>query len=170
MVRERRFRADLFYWLNVFPICLPPLRERLEDIPELVWHFVNTFSARMKKEIAVISSEAMETICGYGWPGNIRELQNFIERTVIMSPGPVLQAPLGDLRRLASSGPGADRTLAQMERDYIAEVLDRSGWVIAGRNGAAARLGLPRTTLMSRMSKLGIYRQRLTAAAGSTKR
>jgi formate hydrogenlyase transcriptional activator len=168
MVRERRFRADLFYRLNVFPICLPPLRQRSEDIPELVWHFVNTFAARMNKEIRAVSSDAMEVIRAYAWPGNIRELQNFIERAVILSPGPVLQPPIADLKLMvANQSPTADRTLAQMERDYIAEVLDQAGWVVAGCNGAAARLGLPRTTLMSRMSKLGIHRQRLTAAAGS---
>jgi formate hydrogenlyase transcriptional activator len=171
MVRERRFRADLFYRLNVFPISLPPLRHRSEDIPDLVWHFIRTFGERMNKEVSAISSDAMEIIRGYAWPGNIRELQNFIERAMIMSLGPMLQLPTGELRVLAEHRCSAtDRTLAQMERDYIAEVLDQVGWVVAGCNGAAARLGLPRATLMSRMSKLGIHRQRLTAASGTTGR
>jgi formate hydrogenlyase transcriptional activator len=159
MVKERRFRADLFYRLNVFPITLPPLRHRSEDIPELVWHFARTFGERMNKEISAIANEAMEIMLDYAWPGNIRELQNFIERAVIMSPGPVLRPPLGDLKVLAeSSSPTMARTLAQIERDQIAEVLDGVGWVVGGLNGAAARLGLPRTTLMSRMNKLGIHR------------
>jgi formate hydrogenlyase transcriptional activator len=157
MVRERRFRADLFYRLNVFPISLPPLRERSEDIPELVWHFVQTFAARMSKEIDVISEDVMKMIRSHNWPGNIRELQNFVERAVIMSPGTVLRPPIGDLKLLAQDrAPGADRTLAQAERDHILEVLRRVDWVVGGRDGAAARLGLKRTTLLYRMHKLGI--------------
>ena len=157
MVRERRFRADLFYRLNVFPISLPPLRERSEDIPELVWHFVQTVAARMSKEIDVISEDVMKMIRSHHWPGNIRELQNFVERAVIMSPGPVLRPPIGDLKLLAQDrAPCADRTLAQAERDHILEVLRRVDWVVGGRDGAAARLGLPRTTLLYRMHKLGI--------------
>jgi formate hydrogenlyase transcriptional activator len=121
----------------------------------------------MNKEIRAVSSDAMEVIRAYAWPGNIRELQNFIERAVILSPGPVLQPPIAELKLMvANQSPTADRTLAQMERNYISEVLDQAGWVVAGCKGAAARLGLPRTTLMSRISKLGIHRQRLTEAAG----
>jgi len=168
MVQERKFRADLYYRLNVFPITLPPLREREDDVQLLAEHFVRTFAARQGKSIDHIPDDVMDLLKRYGWPGNIRELQNFIERAVILSPGPVLQPPIADLKLMvANQSPTADRTLAQMERDYIAEVLDQAGWVVAGCNGAAARLGLPRTTLMSRMSKLGIHRQRLTAAAGS---
>ena len=157
LVRERLFRADLFYRLNVFPIPLPPLRERSQDIPELVWHFAKAFSGRMNKEISAVASETMESLLAYPWPGNIRELQNFIERAVIMPPSPVLRPPISDLKVLRkTSSLTLARTLSQVERDHIAEVLDGGGWVVGGRNGAAARLGLPRSTLMARMSKLGI--------------
>lgn len=157
MVVERRFRADLFYRLNVFPIALPPLRERSEDIPELVWHFVRTFAGRMNKVINVISDEVMEIIRTHNWPGNVRELQNFVERAVIMSPGQVLRPPIGELERLAQhTEPSFNRTLAQVQRDHILEVLQEVGWVLGGRNGAAARLGVARTTLFYRMRKLGI--------------
>jgi formate hydrogenlyase transcriptional activator len=157
MVKERRFRADLFYRLNVFPIALPPLRERSEDIPELVWHFVRTFAGRMNKVINVISDEVMEIVGAHNWPGNVRELQNFVERAVIMSPGPVLRPPIGALESLVQhTEPSSNRTLAQVQRDHILEVLREVGWVLGGRNGAAARLGVARTTLFYRMRKLGI--------------
>jgi formate hydrogenlyase transcriptional activator len=157
MVDERRFRADLFYRLNVFPIALPPLRKRSEDIPELVWHFVRTFAGRMKKVIDVISDEVMEIVRTHNWPGNVRELQNFVERAVIMSPGPVLRPPIAELERLSHhTEPSSNRTLAQAQRDHILEVLRKSGWVVGGRDGAAARLGVPRTTLLYRMRKLRI--------------
>jgi transcriptional regulator with GAF, ATPase, and Fis domain len=157
MVQERRFRADLFYRLHVFPVTLPPLRERLEDIPLLVHHFVRQFSERMNKEIDVIPEEAVELLKRYSWPGNIRELQNFVERAVILSSGRVLHAPLGDLQRLTDSpAPSGRLTLAAAERAHILEVLEEVGWVVGGRRGAAVRLGLPRTTLLHRMSKLGI--------------
>jgi formate hydrogenlyase transcriptional activator len=161
MVKERRFRADLFYRLNVFPIRLPPLRERYEDIPDLVWHFIRMFGGRMNKEINAISEEALEIIRSHSWPGNIRELQNFVERAVIMSPGPVLRPPIGDLRLLVEhSVLTVIPTLAQAERDHILGVLKRVGGVVGGREGAAARLGLPRTTLIYRMRKLGIRHAR----------
>jgi formate hydrogenlyase transcriptional activator len=157
LVEERRFRADLFYRLNVFPIALPPLRERSEDIPELVWHFVQMFAGRMNKVIDVISDDIMEIVRTYNWPGNVRELQNFLERAVIMSPGPVLRPPIGDLELLGQHrGPSSNRTLAQAQRDHILEALRQVGWVVGGRDGAAARLGVPRTTLLYRMRKLGI--------------
>ena len=157
LVEERRFRADLFYRLNVFPIALPPLRKRAEDIPELVWHFVRTFAGRMNKVINVISDEVMEIIRTHNWPGNVRELQNFVERAVIMSPGPVLRPPIGDLQLLVQhTGTSSNRSLAQVQRDHILEVLRQVGWVVGGRYGAAARLGVPRTTLLYRMRKLGI--------------
>jgi formate hydrogenlyase transcriptional activator len=168
MVGERRFRADLFYRLNVFPISLPPLRERSEDIPELVWHFVRTFAGRMSREINVISEEVMETIRAHHWPGNVRELQNFVERAVVMSPGPVLRAPTGDLKLLVQHrDPYANRTLAQAERDHILGVLQRVGWVVGGRGGAAAQLGLARTTLQYRMHKLGIGTKKALAAGAA---
>lgn len=157
MVQERRFRADLFYRLHVFPIPLPPLRERADDIPLLVWHFVRKFAQRMNKEIHSVPDNVMETLQRHSWPGNIRELQNFIERAVILSSGPVLSAPLGDLRGFnetpKSSG---SQTLADAERSHILEVLREVDWVVGGRRGAAVRLGLPRTTLLHRMHKLGI--------------
>jgi formate hydrogenlyase transcriptional activator len=157
MVRQRRFRADLFYRLSVFPIALPPLREHSEDIPELVWHFVRRFAGRMNKVINVISDEFTEIIRTHNWPGNVRELQNFVERAVILSPGPVLRPPTGEPERLVQPRqPSSNRTLAQAERDYILEVLRQVGWVVGGRHGAAARLGVPRTTLLYRMRKLGI--------------
>jgi formate hydrogenlyase transcriptional activator len=168
MVRERRFRADLFYRLNVFPISLPPLRERSEDIPELVWHFVRSFAERMNKNIDTIPDAAMEALKAHDWPGNIRELQNCIERAVILSPGPVLRplvvqanaaataaAPSAAPAVMAAAPSGA-RTLAEAERDHILDVLRQAGGVIAGRSGAAARLGVARTTLQYRMRKLGI--------------
>jgi formate hydrogenlyase transcriptional activator len=166
MVRERRFRADLFYRLNVFPIALPPLRERPEDIPLLVQHFARKFASRMNKEIGHISQAAMEFLRQQDWPGNIRELQNFVERAVIMSSGPSLEIPIGKLERVIN----ADRVvgerptllgiLAEAQRNHILEALRQSGGIIAGRNGADVRLGLARTTLLYRMQKLGIAQGR----------
>jgi formate hydrogenlyase transcriptional activator len=157
MVQERRFRADLFYRLNVFPIALPPLRERVDDIPVLVWHFVRKYADRMNKEIHSISDNVMEVLQQHSWPGNIRELQNFIERAVILSSGPVLSAPLGDLKVFTEAQtPSSGLTLADAERSHILEVLRQVDWVVGGRRGAAVRLGLPRTTLLHRMHKLGI--------------
>jgi formate hydrogenlyase transcriptional activator len=157
MVHERRFRADLYYRLNVFPISLPPLRERCDDIPNLVWHFVHGFAARMKKDIAVIPDEVMEILKLHDWPGNIRELQNFIERAVVMGSGPVLRPAMSELKVLAkTSTPSATRTLAEAEREHIVEAIRQTGGVVGGRSGAAARLGLARTTLLYRMRKLGI--------------
>ena len=162
MVNERRFRADLYYRLNVFPIELPPLRERAEDLPMLVRHFVRHFAERMNKNIDDIPEHVMHALSSHDWPGNIRELQNFIERTVVMSEGRSLCPPLGDLTTFApaaskKSKPG--HTLAEMERGYITETLERTNWVVGGRTGAAAKLGLPRTTLIARMRKLGISRE-----------
>jgi formate hydrogenlyase transcriptional activator len=157
MVQERQFRADLFYRLHVFPIALPPLRDRLDDIPLLVRHFTEKFSERMNKQIDIIPDDAMEVFKSYSWPGNIRELQNFIERAVILSSGPVLAAPLGDLKPFTKSPePAAGRTLKDAERAHILEVLRQVDWVVGGHRGAAVRLGLPRTTLLHRMQKLGI--------------
>jgi len=166
MVRERRFRADLFYRLNVFPITLPPLRERSEDIPSLVWHFVQKFAARMNRNIDVVPEEVMDALRLYDWPGNIRELQNLIERAVILSNGTVLRPPLGELRAMVRGPePVAGRTLEEAEREHIVEVLRNSGGVISGHNGAAVRLGLKRTTLQYRMRKLGIEQKRVCMPA-----
>jgi formate hydrogenlyase transcriptional activator len=171
MVNERRFRADLYYRLNVFPILVPPLRDRADDIPVLVRHFVDEFAGRMNKTIDGIPEHVMEVLRAHDWPGNIRELQNFMERAVLMTEGRLLRPPLSELTRFmppASADP--DRTLAQMERVYITETLQRSNWVVGGRAGAAAKLGLPRTTLIARMRRLGISRgtreMRATPCAG----
>ena len=166
MVRDRRFRADLYYRLNVFPIVLPPLRERSEDIPQLVWHFVRKFAARMNRDIRVIPDEVMEILKLHDWPGNIRELQNFLERTVVLTSGPILRPPLDDLRIMAKPAkPSATRTLAEAEREHIVEVIRQAGGVVGGRSGAAARLGLARTTLLYRMRKLGIGQAQAASAS-----
>jgi formate hydrogenlyase transcriptional activator len=157
LVNQRRFRPDLFYRLNVFPISLPPLRDRLEDISSLVRHFAVKFSKQMNKEVNYIPDSVIDVLRRHDWPGNIRELQNVIERAVILSPGPVLRLPLEELKLLAGPDrPSTLRTLADSERDHILGVLREVGWVVGGRRGAAQRLGVPRTTLMSKMQKLGI--------------
>jgi len=162
MVRERRFRVDLFYRLNVFPIALPSLRERPEDITLLVQHFVRKFASRMNKEVSHISEEVMEALRHHDWPGNIRELQNVIERAVILSAGPNLEIPFGELNRMvAGDTPAPTRTVHEVQRDHILEVLRQSGGVVGGPNGAAIRLGLARGTLQYRMRKLGIARDRV---------
>jgi formate hydrogenlyase transcriptional activator len=159
MVNERRFRLDLYYRLNVFPIHLPPLRGRADDIPALVHHFVEMYGARMNRVIDEVPDHVMEILRRHDWPGNIRELQNFIERAVLMTEGRVLHPPLSELKRLAPpSAEEPGRTLAEVERGYITETLQRSNWVVGGRQGAAVKLGLPRTTLIARMRKLGIAR------------
>src|SRR5258708_25228790 len=161
MVSTRQFRADLYYRLNVIPIFLPPLRERRDDIPRLVEHFVRKYSARLNKPIDTIPDEVMEFLMYHDWPGNIRELQNFIERAVVLSPGSVLRPMLADLKQITKRQPVAvSRTLAAAERDHILEVLGQSDWLIGGQQGAAVRLGLPRTTLIHRMRKLGIETRR----------
>jgi formate hydrogenlyase transcriptional activator len=170
MVRDRRFRADLYYRLNVFPIMLPALRERPDDIPLLARHFVSKFAARMDKPITHIPDTVMDGLRLHDWPGNIRELQNLLERAVIMCSGPELHLPPSQLRTFKSADtPGAARTLAEAEREHIVGVLDQVRWVVGGRDGAAERLGLARTTLISRMNKLGIVRAhaRVLAAGGS---
>ena len=157
LVEERRFRADLYYRLNVFPISLPPLRDRSEDIPELAWHFVRKFSRRMNKEINHIPDEVLNVLALHDWPDNIREMQNFIERAMVMTQGHVLQLPHREFKQLVKCPtPAAVRTLADAERDHITEVLRQARGVVGGRDGAAARLGVARTTLLYRMQKLGI--------------
>jgi formate hydrogenlyase transcriptional activator len=164
MVANREFRSDLYYRLNVFPVQLPALRERPADIPLLVRHFVNLCATRMNKCVEEIPSQAMEILRGYHWPGNVRELQNFIERAVILSPGKVLQAPLAELkqpcdRRDASPQNATENvTLKDAEREHIIQALAETNWVIGGPKGAAARLGLVRTTLISKMQRLSISR------------
>jgi len=158
MVKRNEFRSDLYYRLNVFPIPLPPLRERREDIPALVTHFVEILSRRMGKHIEHIPPEAMSALALYDWPGNIRELQNFIERSVILSAGSALRPPLAELKRLAEVESTEAITLEEAERDHIRKILEQTRWVVAGPNGAAARLGMKRSTLYFRMQKLGISR------------
>jgi formate hydrogenlyase transcriptional activator len=160
MVEDQKFRSDLFYRLNVFPIHVPPLRERTEDIPFLVRHFAQYFAFNMSKQIDTISSESMNAMVRYPWPGNIRELQNVIERAVILSHGPLLKVPLSDLKlRTPERGNGdGSATLEEVERRHILSVLEQTNWVFAGPNGAAARLGIKRPTLQFRMQKLGISR------------
>jgi formate hydrogenlyase transcriptional activator len=159
-VREQKFRSDLYYRLNVFPVELPPLRERAEDIPLLVRHFVQVFARRMSKTIETIPSETMEPLCRYQWPGNIRELENVIERAVILSTGPALFVQLEDLksRNAPDLNGGKHLTLEQAERSHILATLNDAGWVLSGPRGAATRLGMNRSTLQFRMKKLGIVR------------
>jgi formate hydrogenlyase transcriptional activator len=160
MVGEQTFRSDLFYRLNVFPIRVPALRERAEDIPFLVRHFTQHFARNMKKQIESISSETMNALLRYPWPGNIREMQNVIERAVILTRGSVLHVPSTDLKSRSGEVPQANGlgTLEEVERRHIVAVLEQTNWVFAGPNGAAARLGLKRPTLQFRMQKLGITR------------
>ena len=157
MVREGKFRADLYYRLNVFPIELPPLRDRREDIPVLAGHFVRKFAERHRKPVDQIPYEYMQAMMDYDWPGNIRELQNLMERSVIMSSGGVLRPLTQELTRSTPQSP-ARGTLMDAERSHILAALEKTRWLVGGRHGAAARLGLPRTTLIAKMEKLGIAR------------
>jgi len=156
MVAAGTFRNDLYYRLKVFPIVLPPLRERPDDIPALVRYFAQKFARRMKKRIETIPADAMAALCRYAWPGNVRELENAIERAVILTSGLVLRVPVSEFRGRVSPSGGA--TLEATEREAILRTLRETSWVLAGPHGAAARLGLKRTTLQSRMRKLGIHR------------
>jgi formate hydrogenlyase transcriptional activator len=168
MVAEKRFRADLYYRLNVFPIEVPPLRERPEDIPVLVRHFVREAGHRMNRRALWISPLAMDALVSHSWPGNIRELQNLIERSVIRSPGDELQVPLDDLDDDAEIGSGVDGgTLKEAERLHILGTLKKTGWVLSGPRGAAARLGVNRSTLQFRMKKLGIERSSIANAVSA---
>ena len=161
-VNDKRFRSDLYYRLNVFPIMIPPLRERHEDIPLLVRHFVEKYERRMHKRIDRIPAEAMNALSEYPWPGNVRELENFIERAVILSSGSDLELPLAELaqRKALPAAVSTDysTTLRQVEREHILRALKETRWVVGGPQGAAARLGMKRTTLGSLVKKLGITR------------
>ena len=160
MVKRNEFRNDLYYRLNVFPISLPPLRARCEDIPALVEHFVEIYARRMGKQIDRISSETMSELVSYSWPGNIRQLQNFIERSVILSSESVLRPPSLKAAAAAAAEPESQKavTLEEAERDHIRKTLEHTRWVVAGPNGAAARLRIHRSTLYYRLQKLGIER------------
>jgi formate hydrogenlyase transcriptional activator len=160
MILEKEFRSDLYYRLNVVPIFLPPLRKRPEDIPLLVQHFVQRFASKVGKAIDIISSDTMEALRRHAWPGNIRELENVIERAVILSPGSVLRISNQDLSTRIVSGGNVERsqTLEEVERNHILATLKETRWILSGPSGAAARLGLNRSTLYFRMKKLGIVR------------
>jgi formate hydrogenlyase transcriptional activator len=164
LVSRKLFRADLFYRLNVIPLILPPLRERVEDIPPLTKFFAAKFAARLNKSIDVIPDDVMAVLKAQDWPGNIRELQNFVERAVLFSPGPVLRLPLDLNRTVKQSSESAARTLADADREHILETLNQTDWLIGGQGGAADRLGLPRTTLIYKMRKLGIETRRSSRA------
>ena len=157
MVQDGEFRSDLYYRLHVFPLSVPPLRERREDIPLLVRHFVDEYASHMNRHIETIPPQAMEALISYSWPGNIRELQNFIERSVILSPGSVLRPPIAELKEAPVQTPSSKlSTLEEMEREHVLRAIRASHWVLGGPNGAAARLGMKRTTLAYRIRKLNI--------------
>jgi formate hydrogenlyase transcriptional activator len=164
MVSAHTFRSDLFYRLRVFPIEMPPLRERQEDIPALVRYFAEKHSRRMNRSVETIPSETLDLLVEYAWPGNIRELENLIERAIIVSPGPVLRVPLGEIKapsELPAEGLSPESlTLRAAERDHILKALEATNWVLSGPRGAAARLGMKRTTLQSKMRKLGVFKAR----------
>jgi formate hydrogenlyase transcriptional activator len=158
LTAAQQFRTDLYYRLNVFPIVMPPLRERREDIPMLVRYFVQQFAGRMRKQIEAIPGESMDALVNYAWPGNIRELRNVVERSVILTSGKRLQIPKDALPSNETAGPAAVLRMAEAERRHILEALKATRWVVGGPSGAAALLGLKRSTLQSRMIKLGIRR------------
>jgi formate hydrogenlyase transcriptional activator len=166
MVNRGEFRSDLYYRLNVFPVLLPPLRDRREDIPALVTHFVEILGRRMGREIGHIPEETISAFSSYSWPGNIRELQNLIERAVILSNDGVLPNPLpaAETEQRAAISPGAATTLRDSERSLILKTLETVGWIIGGPKGAATKLGLKRTTLIHKMQKLGIFRPGLQSS------
>jgi formate hydrogenlyase transcriptional activator len=157
MVEEGTFRSDLYYRLHVFPLAVPPLRDRPEDIPFIVRHFVGKYSQKMNRHIERISDGTMEVLTTYAWPGNVRELQNFIERSVILSPGTSLRAPLDELTQATAQASQTQlSTLEEMEREQVLRALKESNWVTGGPKGAALKLGIKRTTLAYRIRKLGI--------------
>lgn len=157
MVAEKKFRSDLYYRLNVFPIAVPPLRDRRDDIPLLVCHFAKKFARRMGKQIESIPKETMDALSRYAWPGNIRELQNLMERAALLSTGPSLRVPLGEIFTGSDPSPVSGRNaLEQAQRELIVRALRESNWLVGGAHGAAGRLGLRRTTLIYKMRKLGI--------------
>lgn len=158
MVEDGQFRSDLYYRLRVFPLNVPPLRDRRGDIPILVRYYVDKYAKRLNRRIDTIPTQAMEVFCAYHWPGNVRELQNFIERAVILSPGPTLRAPLAELREetVQSAQLKLGTFFEKVEREQVLRAIKESNWVIGGPNGAAARLGMKRTTLAYRIRKLNI--------------
>ncbi len=167
LVDQKQFRGDLFYRLNVFPIVIPPLRERRDDIPLLVRYFVQKYARRMKKKVDSIPTASMKTLSEYSWPGNVRELENFIERAVIISQGAEIEIPVSEFKhpssQLTAVSPNDAATLEEAEREHIMRALTETKWVIGGSAGAAVRLGMKRTTLQSRMKNLGIARPKPTS-------
>src|SRR5581483_2775811 len=166
MVEDQRFRSDLYYRLNVFPVRIPPLRERPEDIPPLVFYFAQRFGKRLRRTIESVSRESLDLLCRWPWPGNVRELQNVIERAVILSRGPVLTVSRSEFDT-APPATTTPVTLEDAEREHILRALAETNWVIGGPRGAAARLGVKRTSLVSTMRRLHIVRPG-TARGGST--
>jgi formate hydrogenlyase transcriptional activator len=157
MVHDGQFRSDLYYRLHVFPLSVPPLRDRREDIAILVRHFVDQYARRMNRRIETIPPQAMQALTRYSWPGNVRELQNFIERSVILSPGNILHPPIAELKEAPVERHNSElSTLEEMEREHVLRAIRESNWVLGGPNGAAARLGMKRTTLAYRIRKLNI--------------
>ena len=156
LVAEKKFRRDLYYRLNVFPIDVPPLRDRRDDIPLLVHYFANKYARRMGKQIESIPNETMDALSRYSWPGNIRELQNLMERAALLSTGPSLRVPLAEI--LNDPGLSGGNALEQVEREQILRALRESNWVVGGARGAASRLRLKRTSLAYKMQKFGISR------------
>ena len=165
MVEQREFRSDLYYRLKVFPVEIPPLRERAEDIPLLAKYFVTQHARRMNRQIETIPPEVMRALTRWHWPGNVRELENFMERAVILSPGPALHAPLTELKLIEESGQEPTDDLHDAERDHILRVLREAKGMISGPGGAAKRLGLKRTTLNSKLKKLGLKRSDYISSA-----
>jgi formate hydrogenlyase transcriptional activator len=160
LVADKKYRSDLYYRLNVFPITIPPLRERPEDIPALTRFFTQKYARRLKKRIEAIPAEVMTALTNYRWPGNVRELEHFIERAVVLTQGADLEVSLSELKSTAPAITVNIATLEDAERGHILRALDETNWIIGGPNGAAARLGMKRTTLQSKMQKLGISRSR----------
>jgi len=164
-VEKGTFREDLWYRLNVFPITVPPLRQRMEDVPQLVEHFVSVLSKKVGKNITAISSTTSKKLQSYSWPGNVRELANVIERAVISAPGPVLHIA-DQFEPVPEESSTSTRTLEEVEKEYIIRILDEASWKVEGPNGAAKRLGLNPSTLRTRMVKLGIQKS-IRAIAGN---
>jgi formate hydrogenlyase transcriptional activator len=157
MVEDGQFRSDLYYRLHVFPLSIPALRERREDIPLLLRHYVDKYARRMNRRIKTIASRDMAVLANYHWPGNVRELQNFVEHAMILSPGTLLQPPLAELKQATVQACHSKlNTLEEAEREHVLVVLRQSKWVVGGPKGAAARLGMKRQTLAYRIRKLNI--------------
>jgi formate hydrogenlyase transcriptional activator len=157
-VEAKQFRSDLYYRLNVFPVTIPPLRERSEDIPILIRYVTQHYAVRMKKNIQTVPAKTLEVLSRYAWPGNVRELENLVERSVILTQGTDLQVPISELQATSDSMVSSMTALEEAEREHILRALQETKWVVGGVTGAAARLGVKRTTLQSKMQKFGLTR------------